>query len=435
LPSYFKLLLEKEIKDLLRDPKMIIGMIVLPIIMFSVMGYTMKVSFTAIKEAALKPRVAVLDFDGGEMAQMLIKLLESTPGAKVEVLDVSSINEALSIAQEKDLPVIMVIPEGFTESINSGIQAKVEIYTIFKSLSMAEMGKASTPTSVVRFLNDYLVNEFIKKAFPDRDPNSVLNPIISIRYSIIKGKVINVPPEAIMGIIQSQSMTMPLTVMMVLVFAMQIAATSIAIEKEEKTLETLLTLPVNRLSILASKLLGSVIIAAIGSSVYLIGYTYYISSVTSFNEFTGVQVPSAEALGLTITPLGFMLLGISLFLAITSSLAMAITVASFTEDVRSAQTVVGYLYIPVFIPSFILMFIDIKSLPIHLQFILYAIPFTHPILATKAAILEDYMTIILGIIYVLALTIAILYITAKLFTTEKILTMRISFKKFKLKRS
>ena len=435
MPSYFKLLLEKEIKDLLRDPKMIIGMIVLPIIMFSVMGYTMKVSFTAIKEAALKPRVAVLDFDGGEMAQMLIKLLESTPGAKVEVLDVSSINEALSIAQEKDLPVIMVIPEEFTESINSGIQAKVEIYTIFKSLSMAEMGKASTPTSVVRFLNDYLVNEFIKKAFPDRDPNSVLNPIISIRYSIIKGKVVNVPPEAIMGIIQSQSMTMPLTVMMVLVFAMQIAATSIAIEKEEKTLETLLTLPVNRLSILASKLLGSVIIAAIGSSVYLIGYTYYISSVTSFNEFTGVQVPSAEALGLTITPLGFMLLGISLFLAITSSLAMAITVASFTEDVRSAQTVVGYLYIPVFIPSFILMFIDIKSLPIHLQFILYAIPFTHPILATKAAILEDYMTIILGIIYVLALTIAILYITAKLFTTEKILTMRISFKKFKLKRS
>ncbi len=435
MPSYFKLLLEKEIKDLLRDPKMIIGMIVLPIIMFSVMGYTMKVSFTAIKEAALKPRVAVLDFDGGEMAQMLIKLLESTPGAKVEVLDVSSINEALSIAQEKDLPVIMVIPEEFTESINSGIQAKVEIYTIFKSLSMAEMGKASTPTSVVRFLNDYLVNEFIKKAFPDRDPNSVLNPIISIRYSIIKGKVVNVPPEAIMGIIQSQSMTMPLTVMMVLVFAMQIAATSIAIEKEEKTLETLLTLPVNRLSILASKLLGSVIVAAIGSSVYLIGYTYYISSVTSFNEFTGVQVPSAEALGLTITPLGFMLLGISLFLAITSSLAMAITVASFTEDVRSAQTVVGYLYIPVFIPSFILMFIDIKSLPIHLQFILYAIPFTHPILATKAAILEDYMTIILGIIYVLALTIAILYITAKLFTTEKILTMRISFKKFKLKRS
>ena len=146
-----------------------------------------------------------------------------------------------------------------------------------------------------------------------------------------------------------------------------------------------------------------------------------------------MEALGAEALGLTITPLGFMLLGISLFLAIISALAMSIAIAVFAEDVRSAQTIVGYLYLPIFIPSFILMFTDIKTLPFHIQLLLYAIPFTHPIIASKAALLEDYYVIAIGIIYTALLTIAILYVTAKLFTTEKILTAKISFKKLRFK--
>ncbi len=436
MPSHFKILLEKEIKEILRDPKLIIGMIVMPVVMFGVMGYAMRISFSAIKEAALKPKIAVLDYDGGSMSKTLIELLESTPGAKVELLSSPTISDAIGRAIELNLPVLVVIPRGFTENITLGVKARVELYTIFRALSMAEIGTSSAPASIVEFFNDYLVNKVIREAFPNRDPSVILNPIEAVKYSVVKGRIIEVSPESIIGVIQSQSITMPVTVMMVLVFAMQIAATSIAIEKEEKTLETLLSLPVNRLSILASKLVSSIIIAAIGSSVYMLGYTHYISTFTesSFTELAGqMEALGAEALGLTITPLGFMLLGISLFLAIISALAMSIAIAVFAEDVRSAQTIVGYLYLPIFIPSFILMFTDIKTLPFHIQLLLYAIPFTHPIIASKAALLEDYYVIAIGIIYTALLTIAILYVTAKLFTTEKILTAKISFKKLRFK--
>lgn len=432
MPSSFKILLEKEIKEILRDPKIVVGMILMPILMFGVMGYAMNVSFTAVREAALKPKVAILDLDGGVMAQTLISLLQSNPNASITILSSMSVDDALLEVQRRDFPVLMVIPNGFTVNVTVGRQAKVELYTIFKSLSFAEAGTSSTPTALIEYLKNQLVVDAIKKVFPDRDPNDVLNPIVADQKSVIKGEVYDVSPQAVIGVINSQALTMPMTIMMLLVFAMQLAATSVAIEKEEKTLETLLTLPVNRLTILASKLTGSVIVAAIGSSIYLLGYTYYLGSFSSLPEFG--SLPRSEALGLTLTPLGFALLGLSLFISLISALALAVTVSALTEDVRSAQTLVSYLFFLIFVPSFIQMFIDIRSLPFHLQLILYIIPYTHPTLAAKAAILEDYMTIIYGIIYMGVFTFLILYVAAKLFTTEKLLTARISFKKFKFKR-
>lgn len=432
MPSSFKILLEKEIKEILRDPKIVVGMILMPILMFGVMGYAMNVSFTAVREAALKPKVAILDLDGGVMAQTLISLLQSNPNASITILSSMSVDDALLEVQRRDFPVLMVIPNGFTVNVTVGRQAKVELYTIFKSLSFAEAGTSSTPTALIEYLKNQLVVDAIKKVFPDRDPDDVLNPIVADQKSVIKGEVYDVSPQAVIGVINSQALTMPMTIMMLLVFAMQLAATSVAIEKEEKTLETLLTLPVNRLTILASKLTGSVIVAAIGSSIYLLGYTYYLGSFSSLPEFG--SLPRSEALGLTLTPLGFALLGLSLFISLISALALAVTVSALTEDVRSAQTLVSYLFFLIFVPSFIQMFIDIRSLPFHLQLILYIIPYTHPTLAAKAAILEDYMTIIYGIIYMGVFTFLILYVAAKLFTTEKLLTARISFKKFKFKR-
>ena len=49
------------------------------------------------------------------------------------------------------------------------------------------------------------------------------------------------------------------------------AATSVASDKEEKTLETLLSLSINRFTILMGKLFGSILVALIGAVGYLVG--------------------------------------------------------------------------------------------------------------------------------------------------------------------
>jgi ABC-2 type transport system permease protein len=81
-----------------------------------------------------------------------------------------------------------------------------------------------------------------------------------------------------------------------------------------------------------------------------------------------------------------------------------------------------------------MMYSDIGSLPIPLRIILLAIPYTHPMLAARAAFTGDYTTAVLGIAYVSIFTVVVLYIAAKIFTTEKILTMKLRLRRQKTKK-
>jgi ABC-2 type transport system permease protein len=197
-------------------------------------------------------------------------------------------------------------------------------------------------------------------------------------------------------------------------------------EKEEKTLETLLTLPVDRFSILMGKLSGSIVVAGVAAIAYMIGFNYYMGSFTSaIPAGTNLDLVS---LGLVPSLFGYLLLGISLFVALLSALAMAVILSAFAEDVRSAQSLVSYVYPFLFIPSFILMYVDINALPLAVKVALYAIPYSHPIIASRAVTMGDYWTAVWGIVYVSIFTLAIMYVASRLFATEKVLTAKLKFR-------
>jgi ABC-2 type transport system permease protein len=126
---------------------------------------------------------------------------------------------------------------------------------------------------------------------------------------------------------------------------------------------------------------------------------------------------------------GYLLLGISLFFTLLSALALAVVMSAFSENVRGAQALVGYIYPLIFLPSMALMYLDIQSLPLVLQGVFYAIPYSHPSIASKAVVTGDYLTVILGIVYVLAFTVVIMYVASRLFATEKILTAKLRLSK------
>ena len=99
--------------------------------------------------------------------------------------------------------------------------------------------------------------------------------------------------------------------------AVQLAATSVAMEKEEKTLETLLTCPIDRLAILGGKLSSSIIIAAVSALAFMAGYNYVLSSITAgISENLKLDL---AALGLVPSAFGYMLLGLSLFVTLLSA--------------------------------------------------------------------------------------------------------------------
>ena len=414
-------LIIKELKELLRDPKILLGMVLMPLLLFPLMGTLMSASMEAAKQKLAEMSLIVWDKDGGNHARNFTEYLRGY-GIQVHEIEVSTITEAVSLMPSFNATMLIVIPEDFSENVSQVMEgetaasARLEVYGVFTGGGMFE----EISTSVI----DSLVESYNRQKAP--------NPIGLRKNTVVKGEILHgIDPSMIAGLMMAQSITMPITIMMLLTFAMQIAATSVAMEKEEKTLETLLSLPIGRFTILAGKLAGSTIVAVVGALAYLAGFQYYMGTFMGVIPAEGVDL---AAVGLAPSPLGYVLLGISLFVSLLSALALAIVLSAFAENVRGAQSLIGFIYPLIFVPSFVLMYLDVSLLPLPLQLFILGIPFSHPVLASKAVIMGDLLTAALGILYVSAFTVIVLYIAAKLFATEKILTVKLQIKKLRRKR-
>ncbi len=415
----FTTILIKELKELMRDPKILIGMIVLPLIMFPVMGLVFGYAVSSAQEQAQKATLLVVNNDGGTWSQEFIDYLNT-------YMNVAIVNNTSSqqIIDQNMLPdynstQFLEIPAGFsanmTEHLNGNynVTTQVNVYGVYQGGGLFS-GIGSSGLTV-------LVESFNRAIAPDL--------VLTTQSTIIKGQVQEgIDPATLSGLTMSQSIALPLTVMIMITYAMQIAATSVAMEKEEKTLETLLTSPVDRFAILMGKVSSTVIVAGVASVTVLVGYYYMIGSIT-FGITSNVGQVDLVSLGLVPSAFGYVLLGISLFVTLLSALALAVIMSAFSENVRGAQALVGYVYPLIFIPAMALMYIDVNSMPMAVRMIFYAIPFSHPIIASQAVVMGDYATVAFGIVYVALFTVVIMYIASRLFSTEKILTAKLMFGK------
>jgi ABC-2 type transport system permease protein len=125
-------------------------------------------------------------------------------------------------------------------------------------------------------------------------------------------------------------------------------------------------------------------------------------------------------------------LGISLFFAILCALALATILGVLAEDYRSAQSLILPLMFLVMIPYFLSFFSDPKNLSLPAKIFLYAIPFSHPFLTSQNLMLENYQAVLLGILYMVAVFIVLIIIAARIFSTDRVLTMKLRFRRKRL---
>lgn len=421
----------KEVKELVRDPKILLGMIIVPLIMFPLMGFAIQTSMETAEQSIEETSIALIDQDNGPIAESLENYL-ALFNFTITHFDAVSLDEALTKVQESNFTNLVIVPSGFSQDIIEDQTATLTVYTPFKGGGgIATSTRSSAINSILDSFETAIINQRINEGFPESNSTKILNPIILSEKSIVKGKSADVSPDILFGLMMSQSTVMPVGMITLLIFAMQLAATAVASEKEEKTLETLLTIPINRTIILAGKLTGSIIVAVVGALAYLIGFSYYMTSYTSLIPTGGVDL---AALGLAPTIGSYAILGVSLFMALLSALALAISLSVFAEDVRGAQALVGPLSILFIFPMIFTMFTDITTLPFPLSIILLAIPFTHSMLAANVTFTGNYLGAISGIVYMAIFTVIVLYIASRLFGTEKILTAKLKFRKFGLQK-
>jgi len=412
----------KEVKEMIRDPRILLGMVLAPLLIFPLMGFMFRTSTEAMQQSLRTVSIAVADLDKGDVAKNLTDFLRSIQTVKVNTINARDTEEIATIVKASNATAVIIIPENFSQNITNGQRGELKIYGVFRGGGIAESASFSIAQNLLESFKQKLTLQTVQTKFPDNS-TVVLDPFNASQGSIVKGKPVDVPPSALFAFAQAQFLGLPIALFMLIILAMQLAATSVAAEKEEKTLETLMSLPLNRFTMLIGKLAGSTIVAAIGAIATILGVIYYMGSFT----FATAAQPSVDlsAVGLTPSLLDYAILGTSVFVSLLCALALAVVISVFAEDVRGAQSLLGFVYTPLVFPLFVLMFADLDALPIGLRVFLLALPFTHPVLATRATMTGDYFTPVLGIAYVTIFTLGILYIAARIFATEKILTMRI----------
>lgn len=425
----FLVLLTKEIKSLL-TPQMLIPLVVI-VVLFSIMG---KFVGGEIKKVSEPKSVAVIDNDRSLTSSKIIEEMKNMNLIPV-ILNNTDVNEGIDRARKENIRTVIFIPDGFEDNIKNYKKTHVDIYTIMKGFSFSDVSKSISTKTLISLIGDEISKGYIREKFTGVDPDVIQKPVEAKNFVIVKDRMVEASPEMISSAITSQNVFIPIILMFVIVMSAQMIASAVAMEKENKTLETLLTLPIKRTYIVVSKMLGASVIALLMSLFYMYGMKNYIGQMTGIEESaTSFSTEIIRELGLTFTPGTYFLLGLSLFFAILSALSLATILAVYAEDVKSAQTLLTPLMVLLMIPYLLSFFVDFSSLSITAKVLLFIIPFSHPFMASRYLLFGNVSMVISGIIYMAFFSLVCILIATRIFSSDRVLTAKIRFKsRFSLK--
>ena len=363
----------------------------------------------SIKE---KPVIGIVDMDDGNFSGIAMSVL--TENAKV-VYNGSDAEEGLQEVRKGNGVALLAIPENFSQNIYDNRPGEIEIYWIMKGAGMMDSISSGTVEGLVQSVNQEISKKLIQQD-SSSDPALVLNPTTRVDTTFFKGKEIKgLSPSTLGNMLVSQSIVIPIVVMMLIIMAGASVISSMGLEKENKTLETLLTLPVRRSHIVIGKMVGSALVGMIMAAIYMIGFSRYMTS------FQVADVSLAD-FGLALGMPDYLLIGISLFVALLAGLALCIVLGTFAKNYRSAQALVFPITALALISTFIVMFKDFDTIPAVLKVLVFAIPFSHPMMAIRALMLDNYWLVIGGIAYTAVFTVIMVGIAVRIFNSDRLLT-------------
>lgn len=424
----FTNLLKKEIKELVT--KQLIISLAFTIVLFNFIG---QVSKKEVQKAIGVQTISALDEDGSAGSQALLKGLES---ARFKIVDQSgkTKEQAIEAAKAGESKLLLVIPKGFGDSLTELKPSEIETYSFMRTFSLIGARGQIVVGGVISALNNVLSNNFLRDKLPGFDPQSLKNPIKSKDFVVVRDRMAEGSASQVAGLISQQSLLIPVVLMMIVIYSSQMVISAVAMEKQNKTLETLLTVPIKRTSIITAKMLAAGLVGLISAGVYMFGFQGFIGGIGEEAAKAGAQ-PGGGAmmrqLGLYFSTSGYVILGLSLFLAILVALALAMILGVLAEDFRSAQNMIMPLMFMVMIPYFISLFADINTVSLPIKIFILAIPFSHPFLVSQNLYLGHYGMIAGGLAYMLVVFVVLVIFAARIFSTDKILTMKLRFGKKK----
>lgn len=400
----------KELRELL-TPATIIPIIIIALI-FGSIGSSMEGIREGFDE---QPVLGYINEDNNNLSTIVTNYLNNNAEVIFNSTDIADKPYGLDQVKQKEGVALIIIKQNFSRDILNENRGEIDVYWIMRGAGLFDTVSSEVVEGMISSLNREISKILIEK-------NTTINasialwPTSRIDTTYFKDREIGLSPGTIANMLASQTTFMPIVIMMLIIFAGQMIISSMALEKENKTLETLLTLPVKRTSIVTGKIAASAFIGLLFAVIYMFGMRNYLQ---------GFQMSEALNLadyGLILTTQDLILVGISLFIALISALALCMLLGTFAKNYKSAQTLVFPVTMLAMIPMFITMFADFDTLPLALKGLLFAIPFSHPMMATRALIFNDYLLVVSGIIYVSIFAAITISIVVWVFKTDRLLT-------------
>ncbi|MEB3774620.1 MAG: ABC transporter permease subunit [Desulfurococcales archaeon] len=385
-----KRIVVKEVKELLREKTVLLGMILGPIFIFALFaGLSLTAGKQAVQQAAYTRDIAIM-YNGtkylGEARILAESIGTSLYTGPLEVEEAFSRYRGL-----------VYIDDSFFRNISSGIPGRILVYARLDSLNLLSVSLPNQVEMAVRSGVYRLISLKVNSTLPGVTEAFLMNPIYSETMIYYKGKMMTLS-EAF-NLVFGVSMTVTMATLVLVLASMQVAATSIGIEREAKTLEMLLSLPVSRRELILGKVVGVSLITLLGVASYALGILIYFKSITSMVE----QVPQQdEAVNigfgrLEINTYMIPLFILSLIITLTTSLLIGLIVGSIPQDVRGAQLASSYIGLLLLAPVFGVFFgLDLTSLSGALK-LLYLDPIILLYVVIWGVVSGDYTFILTGL--------------------------------------
>jgi len=408
-------LLKKELKEQLTLSSIII-MVSLSF-MYALIGQSIG---NIEKEVSKKPSIGIVNLDNGRFGILVTNILKNISTILYEG---KNIDEGIKNVMDNGT-ALLVIPKDFTEKISSNNKGEIEVYWILRGLGIMDTISSGVMENIINYIKTEISKTLMKEENL-KHPDLILNPVIKHDLTLLKGeKLEDVSPSQLISIISSQSTMTSVVIMMLIMIAGSSVISSMGLEKENKTLETLLTMPVKRSQIVFSKIFASAISGLIMAGIYMVGFGFYMKS---FSMSTNILALENIKLGIS----DYFLIGLLLFTAMLAGISISMLLGIFSKDFKSAQTMNFPLIALALFSMFITMFKDFSTLPMTLKIVTFIIPFTHPMIAIRNLMVGDHRIIPWSITYTVLFAFIMLGVVSWFFNSDRLVIGKVKVKRSK----
>ena len=426
--SHMTNIIKKEVRELL-TPGSVISVLFM-VVLFAGLGGLIG---GEVDSAAELPTFGLIAEDGDYYEDWnptdVLKSAYGEDSYKIVMMDStcdSSDADIVAEMQERGITSVIALPSiaSFNQSITDQTQISVRQYYLYEPTGLFGSVSSTVMSSVVTILSNSLSQKLISDTGSEINYEFLMSPIGTAGEdisTIVDGQAHSgITPYDISNEITSQTLMIPIVIMIIIMMVGSIVISSMGSEKENKTLETLLTMPVKRTSIVSGKIVAAAIVGLVYGLAYMVGMSIYMGSMTG--SITGSSSISLEDLGMALGAADWVLVMVSMFLAIVCALGICMILGAFAKNYKSAQTMTMPLSILAMIPMFIIMFTGWYGAGGAIQFITFIIPSSHPMMAMQALMYGDMTLVIGGIVYMAAFAIVSILITVRLYNSDILIT-------------